>query len=64
MKYEKLHAEIKELHNEIIYMKGLMNTMSHQLQDLHEHMENRPGTEYIHPWYKFKQDLIKSATGL
>ena len=64
MKHEKLHAEIKELSNEIIYMKGLLHTMSHQIQDLHEQIslpkKSLPNL-YVHPWYKYKREMINSS---
>jgi len=64
MKHEKLHAEIKELSDEIIYIKGLLHTMSHQIQDLHEQSYQSKRSlpkVYEHPWYKYKKELIHSS---
>ncbi len=64
MKHEKLHAEIKELSNEITYLKGLLHTMSHQIQDLHEQIQPSKTSLpklYEHPWYKYKKELINTS---
>jgi len=62
MKHEKLHEEIQDLCNEVTYIKGLLHTMSHQIQDLHENLQGnyKPDKLYVHPWYKIKREMIQS----
>ena len=63
MKHEKLHNEIQDLQNDLTYIRGLLHTMSHQIQDLHEQLEQtyKPEKPYVHPWYKYKKDLLVST---
>ena len=63
MKHEKLHEEIQELRSQLTYLQGVIHTMSHQIQDLHEELQGnyKPDKLYVHPWYKIKKEMIQSA---
>ena len=63
MKHEKLHEEIQELRSQLTYLQGVIHTMSHQIQDLHEELQGNYKLEkfYVHPWYKIKKEMIESV---
>ena len=63
MKHEKLHEEIQELRSQLTYLQGIVHTMSHQIQDLHDNLQGsyKPDKLYVHPWYKIKREMIQSS---
>ena len=61
--HQDIHEELEELRNQLTYLRGVIHTMSRQIQDLHEDLQNnyKPEKVYEHPWYKIKKEMIESV---
>jgi len=70
MKTEKIKEHLKEIENELAYIRGMLQNVSNQMQELRDDIRGAPHkTEelrvrelYEHPWYKYKrQELVASG---
>jgi chromosome segregation ATPase len=70
MKTEKIKEHLKEIENELAYIRGMLQNVSNQMQELRDSIRGAPHqTEelrmrelYEHPWYKYKrQELVASG---
>jgi hypothetical protein len=66
MKSEKIKEELYYIKLELAYMRGLLENVSHQMQELREAARitsnkdtSLPVRElYEHPWYKYKRNQL------
>ncbi len=66
MKSEKIKEELYYIKLELAYMRGLLENVSHQMQELREAAgitsnkdTSLPVRElYEHPWYKYKREEL------
>ncbi len=66
MKSEKIKEELYYIKLELAYMRGLLENVSHQMQELREAVRitsnkdtSLPVRElYEHPWYKYKRNQL------
>jgi len=70
MKSEKIKEELSDIKIELAYMRGMLENVSHQMQELREAAGISPNEDtilpvrelYEHPWYKYKrEELIASG---
>jgi len=70
MKTEKIKEHLKEIEKELAYIRGMLQNVSNQMQELRDDIRGTPHqTEelrvrelYEHPWYKYKrQELVTSG---
>ena len=69
MKTEKIKDELNDIHKELAYIRGMLQNVSNQMQELRDNIRGAPHqTEelrvrelYEHPWYEYKrQELVAS----
>ena len=69
MKTEKIKDELNDIHKELAYIRGMLQNVSNQMQELRDDIRGAPHqTEelrvrelYEHPWYEYKrQELVAS----
>ena len=67
MKSEKIKTELENIHMELAYIRGMLENVGHQMQELQQTIREssnkdemlRVREHYEHPWYKYKrQELI------
>ena len=66
MKSEKIKEELYYIKLELAYMRGLLENVSHQMQELREaaRVTSNKDTSlsvpelYEHPWYKYKRNQL------
>jgi len=70
MKSEKIKEELNDIKIELAYMRGMLENVSYQMQELREAAGITPNKDtslpvrelYEHPWYKYKrEELITSG---
>ena len=70
MSKNKTKVELKDIYQELAYLRAKMDNVSNQMQELREAIRGTPyQTEelpvresYEHPWYKYKrEELIASG---
>lgn len=70
MKSEKIKEELNDIKIELAYMRGMLENVSYQMQELREAAGITPNKDtilpvrelYEHPWYKYKrEELIASG---
>lgn len=70
MKSEKIKEELNDIKIELAYMRGMLENVSYQMQELREAAGISPNEDtilpvrelYEHPWYKYKrEELITSG---
>jgi len=70
MKTEKIKEHLEEIEKELAYIRGMLQNVSNQMQELRDDVRGAPHqTEelrvrelYEHPWYKYKrQEFVASG---
>tara|TARA_B100001063_G_scaffold246780_1_gene287557 strand:+ start:71 stop:322 length:252 start_codon:yes stop_codon:yes gene_type:complete len=69
MKSEKIKEELNDIKLELAYMRGMLENVSHQMQELREAAGIPPNENtslpvrelYEHPWYKYKRDQLVTS---
>ena len=70
MKTEKIKDELNHIREELAYIRGMLQNVSNQMQELRDDIRGAPHqTEelrvrelYEHPWYEYKrQELVASG---
>ena len=70
MKSEKIKDELNDIHTELAYIRGMLENVNHQMQELREAIRESSNKDeelrvrelYEHPWYKYKrEELIASG---
>ncbi len=66
MDKQKIKTQLNEIKTELAYMRGMLQNVSNQMQELREnsrvtsHQDKKlPVRElYEHPWYKYKREQL------
>ena len=66
MKSEKIKEELNDIKIELAYMRGMLENVSNQMQELRDAIgessnknEKLPVSQlYEHPWYKYKREQL------
>ncbi len=66
MKSEKIKEDLNDIKLELAYMRGMLENVSYQMQELWEAVGESPNKDtglpvrefYVHPWYKYKRDQL------
>ena len=66
MKKEKIKDQLEQIYIELAYIRGMLENVSNQMQELREatgissnENEKLPVRElYVHPWYKYKREKL------
>ena len=66
MKSEKIKEELNDIKIELAYMRGMLENVSHQMQQLREAAGISLNEDtilpvrelYEHPWYKYKREEL------
>ena len=70
MKSEKIKEELNGIYIELAYIRGMLENVNHQMQELREAIRESSNQDsqlsvresYEHPWYKYKrEELIASG---
>ena len=70
MKSEKIKDELTDIHIELAYIRGMLEDVNNQMQELREAIRESSNQDsqlsvrefYEHPWYKYKrEELIASG---
>ena len=69
MKSEKIKEELNDIKIELAYMRGMLENVSYQMQELREAagITSNKDTSlpvrklYEHPWYKYKRDQLVTS---
>ena len=69
MDKQKIKTQLTEIKIELAYIRGMLQNVSNQMQELRE-ASRIPSNEdqklpvrelYEHPWYKYKRELLVSS---
>ena len=66
MDKKKIKTELSEIKSELAYIRGMLENVSHQMQELRDNIgvSSYKNTElpvrelYEHPWYKYKREQL------
>ena len=66
MDKKKIKDELSDIRHELAYIRGMLENVSHQMQELRENSrvssyqdKKLPVRElYEHPWYKYKREQL------